>query len=59
MTYQSLTNAAFWLDSLIGPGGLLLRVVFHLFAVLFLILRIILGKKKLGCEKYFGRKVTY
>ncbi len=60
MTYQSLTNAAYWLDSLIAPGGLLLGVVL-LFAVLVLILRMVLGKKKtkLGCEKYFGRKVTF
>ncbi len=36
---QSLTPAVDWLDSLIGPGGLLL-VVSHLFAVPVLVLQV-------------------
>jgi hypothetical protein len=56
---QSVTPAIDWLDSLIGPGDLVL-VVSHLCQVpVFSFMRGVGEKKtKLGCEKYFC-KVTY
>jgi hypothetical protein len=55
LAQQSVTPAADWLDSLIGPGGLLLLVLSEHSAVPVLVLWVELektNKTKLECEKY-------
>jgi hypothetical protein len=54
--HSLITPAIDWLDSLIGPAGLLL-VVSHLFAIPVLVLWVGLEKckqLKLGCENFFA-----